>query len=428
MRAVDDRYDAVAATLGASPLRVFTRVALPLAAPGHRLRGGPRVGPGARRVRRDDHLRGQLRGHHADRAARGLRRPAERPAGRDRPEPRDARGLAARPRPAPRAVAAVSLDAQLRAAAGRLHGRRRRSPPTTVSSSPSSAPTAPARRRSLHALAGLVPARRGPRPGRREDVGRRRAATSRRPQRAVGMLVGGPPALPAPHRARQRGLRPAQPRGPGRAADARADRGARRPRDRASSPAGDPRSSPTARRSGWPWPGPSPRTRACSSSTSRSRPSTRRPARTSGPTLAGRLRGLPRGHRHRHPRPARRAHPRRPPRLRRRRTASSRRARRSTSSPARATPTSPTSSGSTCTPAPSTDDVTVGTDLGPVVTGGHEHRGPSWVAFAPSGGRALPRPAARVGAQRLAGHRRIGRDGRPVGPGPADGPRPGSRR
>jgi molybdate transport system permease protein len=34
MRSVDDRYDAVAATLGASPLRVFTRVALPLAAPG----------------------------------------------------------------------------------------------------------------------------------------------------------------------------------------------------------------------------------------------------------------------------------------------------------------------------------------------------------------------------------------------------------
>ena len=34
MRSVDARYDAVAATLGASPTRVFTRVALPLAAPG----------------------------------------------------------------------------------------------------------------------------------------------------------------------------------------------------------------------------------------------------------------------------------------------------------------------------------------------------------------------------------------------------------
>ena len=34
MRSVDRRYDAVAATLGASPTRVFTRVALPLAAPG----------------------------------------------------------------------------------------------------------------------------------------------------------------------------------------------------------------------------------------------------------------------------------------------------------------------------------------------------------------------------------------------------------
>ena len=34
MRSVDARYDAVAATLGASPTRVFTRMALPLAAPG----------------------------------------------------------------------------------------------------------------------------------------------------------------------------------------------------------------------------------------------------------------------------------------------------------------------------------------------------------------------------------------------------------
>lgn len=34
MRSVDSRYDLIAATLGASPTRVFTRVALPLAAPG----------------------------------------------------------------------------------------------------------------------------------------------------------------------------------------------------------------------------------------------------------------------------------------------------------------------------------------------------------------------------------------------------------
>ncbi|MCA1781680.1 MAG: ABC transporter permease [Intrasporangiaceae bacterium] len=34
MRSVDSRYDAIASTLGASPTRVFTRVALPLAAPG----------------------------------------------------------------------------------------------------------------------------------------------------------------------------------------------------------------------------------------------------------------------------------------------------------------------------------------------------------------------------------------------------------
>lgn len=34
MRSVDQRYDAIAATLGASPTRVFFRVALPMAAPG----------------------------------------------------------------------------------------------------------------------------------------------------------------------------------------------------------------------------------------------------------------------------------------------------------------------------------------------------------------------------------------------------------
>lgn len=35
-------------------------------------------------------------------------------------------------------------------------------------------------------------------------------------------------------------------------------------------------------------------------------------------------------------------------------------------------------------PGRASDDSTVDTDLGPVVTGGHDHRGPSWVAFAPS--------------------------------------------
>ncbi|MDO5503644.1 MAG: ABC transporter permease [Actinomycetia bacterium] len=34
MRSVDQRYDAIAATLGATPARVFTRVALPMVAPG----------------------------------------------------------------------------------------------------------------------------------------------------------------------------------------------------------------------------------------------------------------------------------------------------------------------------------------------------------------------------------------------------------
>lgn len=57
LRAADPRYEEAATTLGASRFTAFRRVTLPLIAPGIASKRGARVGAGARRVRRDDHLR-----------------------------------------------------------------------------------------------------------------------------------------------------------------------------------------------------------------------------------------------------------------------------------------------------------------------------------------------------------------------------------
>ncbi len=53
----------------------------------HRGRRGAGLGPGARRVRRDHHVRRQLPRPDPDHAARGLSRPPERPRGRHLPQP-----------------------------------------------------------------------------------------------------------------------------------------------------------------------------------------------------------------------------------------------------------------------------------------------------------------------------------------------------
>ena len=70
--AVDETLLDVAGTLGAGPVRRLLRVAIPLAGGTLGGRGSGRVRAGDRRVRRDDPVRRQLPGNHADAAARRL--------------------------------------------------------------------------------------------------------------------------------------------------------------------------------------------------------------------------------------------------------------------------------------------------------------------------------------------------------------------
>ena len=78
LRTAGQRYEAVAATLGASPTLAFRRVTVPLVLPGPGVGHGARVRPLPRRVRRDHRVRGQPAGHHPHPAAAGL------PGARDR--------------------------------------------------------------------------------------------------------------------------------------------------------------------------------------------------------------------------------------------------------------------------------------------------------------------------------------------------------
>ena len=87
--AVDPDLLAAARTLGAGRCKVFARVAVPLAAPGLGAGAALAWARAVGRVRRDDHVRGQPPGRHADRADRDL--PAVR-AGRLRHGARARRG------------------------------------------------------------------------------------------------------------------------------------------------------------------------------------------------------------------------------------------------------------------------------------------------------------------------------------------------
>ena len=72
LRVAGQRYEAVAATLGASPALAFRRVTVPLVLPGLRSGRGAGVRPLHGRVRRHDRVRRQPAGHHPDPAAAGL--------------------------------------------------------------------------------------------------------------------------------------------------------------------------------------------------------------------------------------------------------------------------------------------------------------------------------------------------------------------
>src|SRR5690606_4608947 len=77
--------------------------------------GGALLGAGARRVRGDDHVRGQLPGAHPDHAARRLPRAGDRAGGRDRAQPGAARRIGGDPRRAagPVGERAVTLHCRL---------------------------------------------------------------------------------------------------------------------------------------------------------------------------------------------------------------------------------------------------------------------------------------------------------------------------
>ena len=123
LRGADSRYEEAAATLGASRWTAFRRVTLPLIAPGRRGRRGALLGPGARRVRGDDHLRGQLPRAYADHAARRLPGPGAGSGRGDRAQPGAAGRLGGHPGGAARPWLGrdMSLDAHLVVPAARLH-------------------------------------------------------------------------------------------------------------------------------------------------------------------------------------------------------------------------------------------------------------------------------------------------------------------
>ena len=163
LRSLDRRYEEAAATLGARRFTTFRRVVLPLDRPVADRRRRAHVGARARRVRRDDPLRRQPPGRDADHAAGDLHR-ARRPTSAARSRSASScwrsrsscssRCATAGSRHEPRGDGRGSTSGSSRSTSGSRFGPTRRSC--------CSGPTAPARRRVMRVIAGLLAARLGP--------------------------------------------------------------------------------------------------------------------------------------------------------------------------------------------------------------------------------------------------------------------------
>ena len=286
-RSADPEYDAAAATLGATRWTTFRRVTVPLALPGIAAGTGARLGPLARRVRRDDHVQRQLPRHHADHAEPDLRHPAVRPGRRARPQPGDADRLRRRccsrcatAGSAPGSAHVSGLEVDLDGAGP---GRRRA---FTAEPGEVLGVIGPNGAGQVHAWCARWPA--WCRPTGRAVLDGADLLTALGPGARGRHGVPGPDAVPPPHRASTTSPSGRGSRGVPRAEAERGRAGLARPaRHRRARPTASRGSSPAGRRSGSRSPARWRPTRGCCCSTSRSPASTSRSRWRCGSSSAG---------------------------------------------------------------------------------------------------------------------------------------------